>query len=268
MWLKKEINQLCIKEFGLRHQLDIIQDNAYISFNLRRLVSLQLLSEESVEGGWQQVSQKSNSYWFNFVEFLKKFPDTYNILVQNDFVDFAPIVLTELNFKSIIQIRIDSCKRLLEIFRTIAYKGFLRESFARIRENRLIFGTFRSRSIISDPPGNILLRLDNRISFIRSWFDKLVARNQANYPSNIWFPVPISPKVTLSKTALHSIPKTPNHGRNLIPTVSDSKSNINFVRIKKRPIRLSEIVLSQDSSSTSSSDSIWDSPFTKRTKRS
>jgi len=263
MWLKKEINQLCLKEFGLRHQLDIIQDNEYILFNLRQQVSLSLLPEDSVEGGWQQVSHKSNSYWFNFVGFLKKFPDIYNILDQSDFANFAPIVLTKFNLKSILGLRIEACKSFLEISRTVVYRGFLRESFARIEKNKLLFDILHSRSILSDPPGRNLLQLDNRITFIRTWFEKLVIRNQANYSFNIWYPVPISPGKSLPRFVSHPIIKTPNKQRTGSYTVSDSKPKINFVKIRKKPIRLSEIVLSQDSNSTSSSDSIWESPFKK-----
>jgi len=263
MWLGKEIQQICIKEFGLRHQLDIIQDNAYISFNLQQLVSLNILPEESVEGGWQQVAQKSNSYWFNIVEFLKKFPDLFNILDQKEFVNFTSITLTKSIYKSILSNRIESCKRLLEIFRTVVYRSFLRESLSRIKKNRLLFDILHSRSNLSDPPGQNILPLDNRIIFIRTWLEKLVIRNQTQYPVNIWYPIPIIPEETFAKTVLHSSSTTPNRKRKLVSIVSESKPSINFTKIKKKPIRISDIVFSQDSTSTSSSDSIWDSPFQK-----
>jgi len=266
MWLRKEIDKICVKEFGLRHQLDIIQDNAYLSFNLRQLISLNILPGAYTEGGWQQISSKSNSYWCNIVEFLKRFTELYEILDQKKFLVFKPLLLKRDNFQIITCDRIQSCKNLIEIGRSIAYRSFLRDSIARTSDNRDLFQTFLSRSSISDPPGIKSLALNNRITFIRNWFEKLIATKQSNYPVTLWKPIPLLPiELKPSKPKVNSVGfRTPSSKRAPVPTVSETKPVFHFVRFQEgegKPSRLSDLLQSQDSTSISSSESIWQSPF-------
>jgi len=265
MWLRKEIQQICTKEFELRQQLDIIQDNAYIQFNLRNLVLLSLPSDTATEGRWSYVAPRCNSYWYNIVGYIKScFPKIYNILDQKKFLRFAPIVLRKENCAIILQERTLSIKSFLEICRSVTYFGILREPLTRSLSNKELFHTFSEQCKYTDPPGSKLIHLGNRIQFIRSWLEKLVLRNQSNYTISCWEPVPIFPKVERKSPSTTSPIIEDNSSGEVIPVVSDSKPSYQFSKIQLKTIRLSDIFQENDSDSTSSSDSMWEPPFKKQ----
>jgi len=269
MWLRKEIQQICIKDFELRQQLDILQDNAYIQFNLRNLVSLHLPSDSAAEGRWSYVAPRCNSYWYNIVGYIKFcFPTIYDILDQKEFLRFAPIVLRKENFSTILHERIISIKSFIEISRSITYFGQLREPHSRSLINRELTHILSEQCKYSDPPGSKLIHFGNRIQFIRSWLEKLVLKNQSNYTVSCWKPVPIFPKISQRNYSGNSptTKNSPSSGE-VIPVVSASKPSYHFSKIQLKTVRLSDIFQGNDSDSTSSSDSVWEPPFKKQDKK-
>jgi len=270
MWLRKEIQQICIKDFELRQQLDILQDNAYIQFNLRNLVLLSLPSGSAVEGKWSYVAPRCNSYWYNIVGYIRYcFPKIYDILDQKEFLRFTPIVLRKENLSIILQERIFSIKSFIEIGRSITYFGSLREPQSRSVINQELFKLLSERCKYSDPPGSKLIHLGNRIQFIRYWLEKLILKNQSNYTISCWEPVPIFPKTEHRNSAITSpITEASFSSGEAIPVVSDSKPNYHFSKIQLKTVRLSDIFQGNDSDSTSSSDSVWEPPFKKQDRKS
>ena len=268
MWLRKETQQICIKEFELRQQLDIIQDNAYIQFNLRNLVLLSLPSDTATEGRWSYVAPRCNSYWYNIVGYIKScFPKIYDILDQKKFLHFAPIVLRKDNSSIILQERILSIKSFIEICRSVTYFGTLREPQARSLVNQELFHIFSEKCKYTDPPGSNLIHLGNRIQFIRSWMEKLVLKNQSNYTISCWEPVPIFPKIESRNSSTTSPTIEDNSSGEVIPVVSASKPSYHFSKIQLKTVRLSDIFQENDSDSTSSSDSVWEPPFKKQDRK-
>jgi len=268
MWLRKEIQQICIKDFELRQQLDILQDNAYIQFNLRNLISLHLPSDSTAEGRWGYVAPRCNSYWHNIVGYIKYcFPKIYEILDQKEFLRFAPIVLRKDNLSIILQERILSIKSFLEISRSITYLGPLREPHSRSSINKDLFCILSDKCKYTDPPGSKLIHLGNRIQFIRSWMEKLVLKHQSNYTISCWEPVPIFPKPERRNSSITS-PTVINSLRGeAVPVVSTSKPSYHFSKIQLKTVRLSDIFQGNDSDSTSSSDSVWEPPFKKQDRK-
>jgi len=267
MWLQKELQQICIKEFALRQKLDLIQDNAYIDYNLRQLVLLSIAPEHSTEGKWHYIAPRCNSYWYNITGYLKRFfSDVYDIVEKTGFLKVESVVLRKDNFIKLLGDRILSCKSFLEICRSITYSGQLREPLARSTTNKDLFLLLQEKCKYSDPPGNKLIPLGNRVHFIRSWIEKLVIKNQTNYTISCWKPIPIFPlkeeHITLRRDLSESLKK-----RKGIPVVSASKPEFHFSKIQAKTVRLSELFNSDDSDSTSSSDSVWQSPFQKKDRK-
>jgi len=267
MWLRKELQQICIKDFSLRHQLDLIQDNAYIQFHLQKLIVLDITEENPKQREWQYVATLCNQFWFSIVGYLKQsFPEVYTILDQKDFLRFAPVVIRKDNWKIILQDRIQSCKTFLEICRAVVYSGILREFVGRNCLNRELFSSLSKHCTYSDPPGSSLIHLGNRINFIRNWIEKLVLRNQSKFTIPSWEPIPIFPSTGKQKTFPITSPPQTSKVDKAIPVVSATKSNIQFTRFRTRSTRLSEILQDYDSDSNSSTDSsLWSPPF-KKTK--
>jgi len=267
MWLQKEIQQICIKEFGIRHQLDLLQNNAYINIHIQQLVILSYASKDSPEGNWQHVIPRCNTFWFNIVSYISLFPDIYHILDQIEFLIFKPVVLHKGNFSGILAQRIQSCKSFIDICRSISCRGSINELISRHDKNKKLFLLLSERSSYTDPEGKKLIPLNNRIRFIRNWVEKIVLLNQHTLQYHPSTPLPLPPVVSKSIAIKQKIfpPESPNKNSFdafPIPFISATKADFHFSRLRKRPKRLSDIYNNIDSdSSNSSTGSLWDPPF-------
>jgi len=274
MWLCEQLKQICFKEFTLRHLLDILQDDAYINHNLQKLISLNIGSEANTIESWQQVAARCDSYWSNIVGYVKTFQKVFDILVRTNFFSFEPVELHAKNLSSVLQERIRFCREFIEISRTITYHSSLKIHFARIERCNGLFHLLNLQCTLSDPPGNKLIPLGNRVRFIRQWIEKLVIQNQHSLDLSLQEYSSDYPKIVRENPVLPAAKSleteilTPKHKAIATRTVSVTKSNLRFYKIKRKPKRLSDILNSQDSdTSSSSTDSLWNSPFpTKRNK--
>jgi len=285
MWLRKELQTICLKEFTIRHQLDLLQDNAYIRFNVLHLTELEF-EADTEHKEWDTISAYCDWYWSNFVEYLKFFPEIYSFLVQKEFLSESHTLVQRYNFRLVLKHRVKTCATFLEICRSIAYRGIIRDSIAKCSNYKQIFCILSERSRYTDPPGFKLLALDNRISFIRGWLTKLVYNQQKHLSPSVLQLGALDVKSvqnrkiecednTISSESSQGVHldtftkvESPVVLRSLIPKVSELKKDLRFVRFKRKPYRLSEILQSQDSDSTSSSDSLWQSPFKRHNSNS
>jgi len=271
MWLRKDMYSICIKEFKLRHQLDILQGNSYISFNTDQLVTLVVERLSGNPSHWQNIASRCNFFWYNIVGYLKQFSCVYEILDQKKFLTFDTIVLKKGNLLDILQSRIKSIKNLVEIAKTISYRAHLKEVFAKSALNRDLFNTLTSLCSSSDLPGDKLLALGNRIVFIKDWTTKLVLKHQHTIQSIPKYqPIPIFPEHCRQERKHYRSPDRVDteFPADCKPTriVSVTKPFVRFSTLNSRSRRLSDI-LEDDDTSQSSSDSIWSAPF-KKVKRS
>jgi len=278
MWLRKELQTICLKEFTIRHQLDLLQDNAYIDFNVRHLSAL-LFDQDSKIQNWSHTAALCDKYWLNFVGYLQLFPDVHAILIQKEFISVHPPHIREDNCLSVLKHRIRTCDTFLEICRSIAYQGLLRDHVARSSDSRELFHILSERSRYTDPAGHRLLALNNRINFIRKWLDKLIYRHQALFLST---PIkrdsnkqpnhkePYNHSEEFKAVSLHKIAKIEESPTGTTrfsnSKASNFKQTLRFVKFKRKPSRLSEIIYSQDTDSVSSGDSLLDQPPFKRSK--
>jgi len=267
MWLRKELQEICIREFGIRHQLDLLQNNAYVNLHIQKLTLLSFAPKGSPEGNWQYVAPRCNTLWFNLVGYLKLFPDIYCILDQKDFLIFKPTVLHRGNFNNILTQRIQSCKDFIDICRIISCRGTITELISRSEKNKILFYHLSEQSRYTDPEGKKLIPLNNRIRFIRNWVEKVVLLNQHTLKILIPVPLPIFPQIdTITSKLKHVSPDNPKkatYDAFPIPLISATKTDFQFSRLRKRPKRLSDICTNSDSDSCSSSDSLWHQPFAK-----
>jgi len=268
MWLHQEISSICIKEFKLRHQLDIIQDSAYVYFNLNKLIGIAVESSKETGVRWEYLASQCNFFWYNIIGYLKLFPLVAKSLDQKNFLTFETTILRKDNYLEILRSRIKSCRHLLEICRTISYRAQLKTVIARIPSNQDLFSYLSFLCATSDPPGDKLLAIDNRIAFIQDWTVKLICKhkNTLQLPQIPRTLHPLVPE-TLESTKLSqstsnsttSIP-TPFQNRRVVSIV---KPFVKFTREKTCPRRLSDLLDIESDSSCSSSESIWSAPFKK-----
>jgi len=279
MWLKRDLEKICLKEFTVRHQLDILQDNAYLRYNLHQLKILQTETSRSPTLAWEcSKTARCNTFWFNILGFLRLFPRVTSILCDSQFINFDSIVLRKDNFSRILRERVKQITYFLEICRTVAYRGHLKEPFASLSEVTFLFSTFNSLSNRTDPEGNKLTHIGNRVNFIREWTEKLITahtlrptyshaieelKRQQNTPEK---PIQdrlavVSDKKEVAKPLATKYRVTKQHKRHIKFAKASSL-------IRRHPIRFSEIDTGFESSSASSEDSIWLAPFGKTQRKS
>jgi len=271
MWLRKEIHSICLKEFKIRHQLDLIQGNSYISFNIEQLVALVVENQGESKGHWQNLASRCNFFWYNIIGYLKQFHDIHQILDQKKFLTFDTVVIRKETLANILHSRIKSIRNLVEIAKTISYRAQLKAAFAQSFLNRDLFNTLTLLSNKSDPAGEKLLALSNRIVFIEDWTTKLILKNKHLIEGTQKYqPLPIFPQFHCPKAPKYHSPDKDRtdlvHDRDKTRVVSITKPFVKFSTLHNRPRRLSDL-LDNDDSSQSSSDSIWSAPF-KKLKRS
>jgi len=269
MWLEKDIKQICLKEFQLRHQLDIIQDNPYISYNIQQIRHISFELPIVHRDDWPTYLRRSNFYLSNIIEYFKLFQPFFGILRQGKVIKLFPIVLRGDNITRTIQERLQSFSTLLEVCRTIAYRGSLQNPL-RLHQSFLdLFHSLQGASVVTDPPGERLLALGNRRDFIKLFLEKLIWKHTESAHS---FTSILSP---LSETGNH----TPSSSSDKDHTVSSDtitnsiattaldtrlRPRCSVSTSKQRKIRrLSELLRSQSDSDSScdSSASIWKKPF-------
>jgi len=267
MWLRKEIQSICLKEFQIRHQLDLIQESPYIAFNIDKLIALGVEYSGSDQTHWQHSAARCNFFWFNIVGYLKLFPRILEVLREQDFCSFEAIVIRKETSVHILRERIQFGRTFVEIARTIAYRAHLKAVFAKSNCNINLFNTLSRLSNNSDPAGEKLIALSNRILFIKDWIAKIIAKHQDTIES-IHKPtvLPIFPD-TLQSIGIQSPPK-----EQIIPVNKTQKRRIVSIvkpfikfsskRTSSKSRRLSDI-LDDDSDSSSSNSSLWSPPFPK-----
>jgi len=273
MWLQKELRSICLKEFRLRHQLDIIQESPYIAFNLDQLISLGIEYSSCDQSHWQYLAERCNLFWYNIVGYLNLFPHIFKILNQKDYFIFNPAGIRKETFIGILRERIHFSRTFVEIAKTIAYRAHLKEVFAKSVKNKDLFDTLSAQCNYSDSAGDKLLALGNRILFIRDWTAKLVIKHKNTIIGIHKSP----PSYILPDAPQFADHHSPSKDQIIADTKESSKRRIVSIvkpfikfsskrpRIKNR--RLSDI-LDDDSDSSISTDSIWLAPFANTKSKS
>jgi len=190
MWLREELLALQIDNLSTRQQLDLLQDNAYVRHNLNLLsnIGFALIRASKAETSSQDKeicsrhAQESDFAWNNIRTYLwSAFPVVWkaicdsNILLENT-------IKSDSSFRSQnINIRVQSCRKILEVFRTLVYGGSLRPLFSQDFHIQQLYIKLLHSCQISDISGKENTAGQYRIIFLQNWIEKLV--NNSSEPS-------------------------------------------------------------------------------------
>jgi len=298
MWLREELQKIQINSLSIRQQLDLIQDNAYIRVNLNSIIST---SNVLASVGTQRkhfgdahgvrIFKEIILAWNNIRDyFCYLFPIIWKIIEDSDVIIEG---FSETNLPPSIRdinLRIQSCKKIIEVSKTLVYGGPLRIPFSQDSSIRTLYTELLISCQKSDISGTNLISGQNRISFLQNWLEKLVLRHSISTyflesigvsSPNILIkadPIPISTnKFTVSKIPIfrNNIYNKSQHSDSSQPSKSaettfseylnsDTHRTPNFVGLK---IKFDSDSSDKGYSSADSEDSVWDPVFKKR-KRS
>jgi len=137
MWLQKELLALQVNNLSTRQQLDLLQENAYVRCNLNSLLNsgtaASLATKEEIskkEISFKYVNE-ANIAWNNILSYFRlAFPVVWKAICDSNIL---PGNTTDLVFSIQLQdinIGVQSCKKVLEVFKTLVYGGSLRSHFS------------------------------------------------------------------------------------------------------------------------------------------
>jgi len=297
MWLREELQKIQTDSLSTRLQLDIIQDNAYIRSNLNSIISTSNLlasagsqSKHLGDAHRIRITKEIDLAWNNIRDYFSYlFPVVWKIIGDSDVLikSFSetkfPPSLRDIN------LRIQSCKKIIEISKTLVYGGALRIPYSQDLSIRNLHTELLSLCQKSDISGAHSISGQNRVSFLQNWLEKLVLK----YSISTYFLGQIgasSPKILIKaepvqiSTAKFSVSKIPILKNRVCDNsqISDNSLSSNSVGttfsaylnsdIHKTPKFVGlKIKFESDSSvdscsSVDSEDSVWGSVFKKRKK--
>jgi len=297
MWLREELQKIQINSLSIRQQLDLIQDNAYIRSNLNSIIST---SNVLASVGTQRkhfgdahgvrIIKEIILAWNNIRDYFGYlFPIIWKIIEDSDVIIEG---FSETNLPPSIRdinLRIQSCKKIIEVSKTLVYGGALRIPFSQDSSILNLHTELLSLCQKSDISGANSTSGQNRVSFLQNWLEKLVLKHSIStyFLEQIGVsspkiliktePVPVSTaKFTVSK-----IPILKNKGCDNSQVSDNSLSSKSVATtfsaylnsdIHKTPKFVGlKIKFDSDSSvdscsSVDSEDLVWDSVFKKRKK--
>jgi len=294
MWLQEELLALQVDNLSIRQQLDLLQDNAYVRCNLNNLTNTGVIStlaikeETAIKVHPSRYVHEANIAWNNILSyFCLAFPEVWkaicdsNILPGNTTNPKACIRLQDIN------IGIQSCKKVLEVFKTLVYGGSLRPHFSRNHHIQQLYLNLLSSCQSSDISGKDHISGQYRIIFLQNWIEKLV--NNSSLPSFFNNSISLSsPRILSSKQSAFDL-----ETKYIVSKIPDSKPSSSYDKSKAGLTSSSQTVhttfsayinkfhtqsskfvgiktkfdsdSSVDSNSTETSDnSIWEPTFKKR----
>ena len=294
MWLQEEILKLQVNNLSIRQQLDLLQDNAYVRSNLNNIIKLSTASgldikeAASHKGEPSSSVKKGNIAWKNILSYFRlAFPVVWRAIRDSRIL---PENTTNFNFLiqfQYIKVGVQSCKKILEVFKTLVYGGSLRPHFSQNRCIQQLYSSLLHNCQSSDISGKDSVSGQYRIIFLQNWIEKLV--NTSPLPSffinNTSFSSPENhlrkksalvsdTKYIVSKFPDSKLHSTPNKG-GTASTSSSQTINTSFSSyINKHHNQSSKFVgikIKFDSDNSSDSDtsetsniSTWKPPFKKR----
>jgi len=297
MWLREELQKIQTNSLSTRQQLDIIQDNAYIRSNLNSIISTSNLlasvgtqSKHLSDAHKIRIIKEIDLAWNNIRDYFSYlFPVVWKIIGDSDVLikSFSetrlPPSIRDIN------LRIHSCKKIIEVSKTLVYGGPLRIPFSQDSSTRTLYTELLTSCQKSDISGPNLTSGQNRVSFLQNWLEKLVLKHSIS----TYFLEQIgvsSPKILIKaepvqvSTSKFTVSKIPilksivcDNSQILENSLSSKSVETTFSAylnsdIHKTPKFVGlKIKFDSDSSidscsSVDSEDSVWDSVFKKRKK--
>jgi len=185
MWLREELQKIQTNSLSTRQQLDIIQDNAYIRSNLNSIISTSNLlasvgtqSKHLSDAHKIRIIKEIDLAWNNIRDYFSYlFPVVWKIIGDSDVLvkSFSetrlPPSIGDIN------LRIQSCKRIIEVSKTLVYGGPLRIPFSQDSSTRTLYTELLISCQKSDISGPNSTSGQNRVSFLQNWLEKLVLKH-------------------------------------------------------------------------------------------
>jgi len=294
MWLREKLLALQVDNLSIRQQLDLLQDNAYIRCNLEILTKIGIAlnrashEETSTKETNSRYAKESNIAWINIRSYIHlAFPVVWKAICDSNILFESTIKSDHLVLLQDINIRVQSCKKFLEVFKTLVYGGSLRPHFSQDIHIQQLYISLLQSCQISDISGKENTAGQYRITFLQNWIEKLVinSSNSCCTTDNILFS---SPKHQLKKQSIlvsdtkflvSEIPKpkarTLSHKNELKSVLSSQTLNTTFSSYIRKPhiqsTKFVGIKIKFDSDSSIASDctdssdsSVWKPAFQKR----
>jgi len=295
MWLREELQKIQTNSLSVRQQLDLIQDNAYIRCNLHSIISTSnffvTVNKQAGNSGDAhriRVIKEFNLAWDNIQTYLNTFfPIVWKAICESDAL---LINSTETNPPPSIRdinLRTQSCKKILEVAKTLVYGGSLRLPFSQDSRVQHLYRILLLSCQHSDISGINLVSGQNRISFLQTWLEKLVLKHSLSsyFIEQIGFSSPkiifrsepaqiTATKFTVSKIPiikgnicgnLNSLdsPQSPKSADTTFSEYinSDKQKPPEFVGLK---IKFTSENSDSSCSTDDSENSVWDPVFKKR----
>jgi len=300
MWLRKELGEIKINSLSIRQQLDLLQNNAYVSCNFNNLVQARIsfiqLDKSTTPGlsGISRIQREINLVWHNIYLYIATFfPLVWaEIRKINFFPDIQTTFGHQLDLKEQ-DTRIRIFQNFLEVCRSLVFGGSLRLPFSQDTSLLEIFNNLLCYCQITDIPGKASIAGQRRVIFLQNWIRKLVLRNSLSSFLNSTVPASESPQkviepfkqkpnpITASKSYIakeihiQSIPIPPFKTEELdqsplsIETTFSSylhrqtKHSLPFIGLK---LKFDTDESDDNCSTIHSEDSIWKPTFAKRRK--
>ena len=295
MWLHQELKEINIESLSVRQQLDLLQNNGYVTCNINYLIQARLFISQSdtyANSGLSALSrlqQESDIVWNNIYLYI----ETYFPLVWSETkkLNFFPTIPTfsgkEFDPKQEQDNKIQSLQYFIEACRTLVYGGILRLPFSQDSFLSNLFQKLLIACQLSDIQGRASIAGQRRVIFLQQWIQKLVLRNSLPVFINSTLntgspqrsikaiPIPITaPRAYIAKKIhIQSVPSSNLKPENLEGSISSDtttfssylhrhdKNSSSFIGLKLK----FEKDDSEDSYSTiHSEDSIWKPAFKKR----
>jgi len=296
MWLGTELQKLQIHSLSVRQQLDIIQDNEYIRCNLSRLLNISVQVRDVdrktklSDASSQKLFKEINLAWTNILSYLKLlFPVVWkdigcsDVLQENCSDTAVNLSTRDINF------RIQSCKKVIEVSKTLVYGGSLRLPFSQDIFTQNLHKLLLVSCQKSDVSGEKIIAGQNRVLFLQSWLEKLIFGHplvnyidnhtkslSPVYPPKRKFAQVTDTKYTVSKIPLLDHKDAKNSSVGTSPTLSDSEDITFSAYLNKDKFKTPQFVgvkIKFDSdhsdssySSKDSQNSIWSPVFNKKKK--
>ena len=235
-----------------------------------------------------RYAKESNTAWSNIRSYIHlAFPVVWKAICDSNILFESTTNSDHSGLLRDINIRVQSCKKFLEVFKTLVYGGSLRPHFSQNFHIQQLYISLLQSCQVSDISGTENTAGQYRINFLQNWIEKLVINSAGSFcpTDNILFSSPKnqlkkqSALVSDTKFLVSEIPKPKARSfsdKNELKSILSSQTlNTTFSSYIRKPhIQSTKFVgikikfdsdSSIDSDCTDSSDSsVWKPAFQKR----
>jgi len=184
MWLHQELKEINIESLSVRQQLDLLQNNGYVTCNINYQIQARLFISQSDTYGksglsaFSRLQQESDIVWNNIYLYIETyFPLVWSETKKLNFFPTIPTISGKEFDPKEQDNKIQSLQYFIEACRTLVYGGVLRLPFSQDSLLSKLFYNLLLACQLSDIQGRASIAGQRRVIFLQKWIQKLVLRN-------------------------------------------------------------------------------------------